>query len=187
MDWKVEPLSTQNMEDLFALFEENHYDHQKEWKSCYCRFYHSKCSMHEWMNKTAESNKKEAIEAINQQKMHGFLAYDDKRCIGWLNAGTILNYPRLHENITQTYLNAQVAVTICYVVSDDYRGKKVSSSLLDYAIATFKNTQFTTMLALPNDHTITEKNYRGFKQMYLNRGYKEEKITSDLSYLILKF
>ena len=43
------------------------------------------------------------------------------------------------------------------------------------------------MFALPNDLDVTEKNYRGFKQMYLNRGYKEEKITSDLSYFVLKF
>jgi len=186
MTYKVVPLSKDNKEDLFRLFEENSYVHQREWKSCYCRFYHTSCTMHHWMSKSAESNKTEAIEAIDAQKMHGFLAYDQDRCIGWLNAGSILSYPRIHKSIIPEYLNDRVALTICYVVADDFIGKKVASALLDTAIETLKTKEFEMMMAIPVENPINEKSYRGFKQMYLNRGYIEEKVTSELSYFILK-
>ena len=32
------------------------------------------------------------------------------------------------------------------------------------------------MMAIPVENPINEKSYRGFKQMYLNRGYIEEKV-----------
>lgn len=173
MNLRIESLTSSNQNDLFSLFETSHYEHAKSWKTCYCRFYHTSCSFEEWISRNKDTNKQEAISAIAKGEMQGFLAYDEDICIGWVNANSATKYDRLQEFIPESFRNDRCALTICYVIKEEYRGQKVASSLLDHAIRFFKEKGFHHMLSIPVENNVFEKMYRGPIRMYLNRGYEE--------------
>lgn len=171
MNIRIEPIQVSNQDDFFSLFEDNSFDHQKQWKTCFCRFYHSTCSFDEWIKRTGEDNKEEAKRSIAEGKMSGYLAFDGMKCIGWINVGPVHLYHRLLPYLEDQFKNNKTALVICFVIRDDYRGMKVASGLLDHAISKLKEKGYQELIALPRDADLQEKNYRGPKSMYLNRGF----------------
>jgi len=169
----IQSLSITNQQDLFSLFETSHYEHAKTWKTCYCQYYQNTCDFSTWMQRSGETNKDEAIAAIAKGEMQGFLAYENEICVGWLNANSMTSFKRLKDIIPFELWNEETALTICYVIKEEYRGQKVASQLLDHAIRFFRQRGFHQMLALPVEASVFEKMYRGSKQMYLHRGYIE--------------
>ena len=185
MNIKIERLNITNQNSLFSLFENSHYEHSPSWKTCYCRFYHTTCSMDEWITRSKDTNRNEAMKEIKSGKMQGFLAMDNDKCVGWVNAAPIINYPRLEKHLDSSFKNPKTALTICFVIDEEYRGLKISSMLLDTAIDFFKTNGYERMIALPVHSDVLEKMYRGIKQMYLNRGYVEISCENDLSVMSL--
>lgn len=186
MNLRIEKLSERNQFDFFRLFDIRQFVHQQEWKTCFCRYYHTDCAFEEWLNRTAEDNRLDAMRAIRDRRMSGLLAYVDHQCVGWLNVGCVLNYTRLFDQLESSLLDNKTALTICFVIHEDYRQKGIASALLDHAIELCRQEKYKRMIALPEDMEVRERNYRGFKQMYIKRGYKEHKSANRSPYLMLK-
>ena len=185
MDLEIVKLDEKNTDDFFQLFDARQFEHQDEWKACICRFYYTDCSYEDWMKRTSLINKDEAREEISQKRMTGLLAYENSQCIGWLNVGPILNYKRLLPHLEPNLLNDHTALAICYVIHEDHRKKGVASKLLDEAIKMLTDEGFSLLVALPHDSPVQERNYRGFKQMYLNRNFKEYNHSGQDNYFAL--
>ncbi len=186
MKYEIKKLSKETKHNFFSLFEDSQFAHQKSWKTCFCRFYHTDCSYEDWMKRSGLDNMKEADVEIDSDNMSGFLAFEGDLCVGWLNAGPVPFYKRLINDLLPEYVNDKTALTICYVIKEGYRERGIASLLLNQAIDYFRELGFTRMIALPTDNTVRERNYRGFTQMYLNRGYKEIISESGDRYLVLE-
>lgn len=185
MELRIEALSSLNKEAFFSLFEENSFHHQREWASCYCRFYHTTCSRDEWINRTGAFNKLEATQQIDQGLMKGFLAFDGDLCVGWLNSAPIALYHRLYPMIEDEFKKKKTALSICFVIRQSHRGLRVASSLLDYAIEFHRLAGMETLIAVPIEVSKQEMNYRGPKEMYLHRNYKETQAKDGMVYMVL--
>jgi len=185
MDIRITELNINNQSDFFSLFEVKQFAHQANWKTCFCRFYFTDGPFEEWMKRSGEDNRKEAEVEISRNNMNGLLAYDENLCVGWLNVGSVLRYKRLLKDILDEYKNDNTALSICFVIREEYRNKGIASALLDFAIDKFRKNGFKQMIALPRDVDIRERNYRGFSQMYLNRGYQEVLDAEGNQYLVL--
>jgi len=182
---RIEALSKQNKKDFFSLFSEDQFAHQRDWKSCFCRFYLTDCNFEEWLKRNGSDNRIEAEKEIDAGNMNGLLAFKDDLCIGWLNVGPVPVFKRLIDDIEAEYINEKTALSICFVIRESHRAKGIASLLLDEAIERYRRAGYVRMIALPRDSNTREKNYRGFSQMYVNRRYKE-RISSDGSrYFVL--
>ncbi len=173
MSFEIKSLSPKNQDDFFSLFEADNFGHSRAWGNCYCRYYQTSCSFEEWMNRSARFNREDAIKAIQAGDMWGFLAYEDNKCVGWLNASSIINYPRILADLPKKYHDSKIALTICFVIEESNRQKKVASRLLDHAIEYFFSQGYLAMISFPREMKLAEQNYRGFRKMYLDRGYTE--------------
>ncbi len=173
MSFEIYSLNSNNQEDFFSLFEADNFGHSRGWGNCFCRYYQTNCSFEDWMNRSALVNHEDASKAIKEGTMHGFLAYENNKCVGWLNASSILNYPRILVELPKKYHDSKIALTICFVIEESHRQKKVASRLLDHAIEHFFSNGYSAMISLPRNMKLVEQNYRGFKEMYQNRGYTE--------------
>ncbi|MGE0003116.1 MAG: N-acetyltransferase family protein [Candidatus Izemoplasmatales bacterium] len=167
----IVPLDSSRAQDFLSLFDVASFAHAEHWSGCYCRFYHTDCSMEEWTSRNREQNKEDAFRAISNNEMAGFLAYDGNKCVGWLNSGDVQNYPRIYPYVPEPIRAKKTALSICFVISKDYRNQGIASMLLDYAIGYAKEHGYEQMLALPFEAPITERMYRGLPSMYLKRGY----------------
>jgi GNAT superfamily N-acetyltransferase len=129
--------------------------------------------LEKWKNRLPLENKIEALDAMSKREMHGFLAYEDKRCIGWLNANDVETYVRLKNVLPAFVKDKKVALTICFVIDPQYRNQKVATSLLETAIRHYRDLGYDGMLAAPieADGDFALK-YRGTPGMYEKFGYE---------------
>lgn len=157
------------------------------WASCFCRFYHLTCPQQEWMARTLEQNRAEALEEIEAGHMRGYLAFDGDTCVGWCNASDVENLVRLREYTDELCHGKRVGCTICYVIHPDYRGQEIARKLLERAISDFRSAGYEAMLALPVEtQTAQQKRYRGTLHMYQQAGYEELQTIDQLHIMWLR-
>jgi GNAT superfamily N-acetyltransferase len=171
MTIRIEPLSAFNKLAFARLLEGADFGHAPEWKSCYCRFYHTDMAMPDWISRTMMDNKTASFEAIDAGQMKGYLAFEDDLPIGWVNANSLQSYPRLKKIASAYPVDAKIGLTICFVVHPDYRGQGIAGKLLDAAIEGFRQAGFDQVIALPFEDAVAARMYRGRLEMYRHRGY----------------
>ena len=152
------------------------FGHAPHWASCYCRYYHTDCPQGEWMERTADRNRAEAMEDIANGKMKGYLAFDGDQCIGWCNANNAREYVRLQEYAGHLLDGRKVGCVICFVIHPSYRGRGVARLLLKHAIADFREQGYDAVMALPYEvgaDADPQRLYRGTLGMYREYGFQE--------------
>ena len=85
----IKPLSPEIIDDYLSLFDNIVFSENPDWSKCYCYSYHFTGAKEEW---TKEKNRSSVIELIKEDKMRGYLAYDENKPIGWCNANNKNNY-----------------------------------------------------------------------------------------------
>ncbi|NLI53604.1 MAG: GNAT family N-acetyltransferase [Clostridiales bacterium] len=144
------------------------------WASCFCRYYHTVCPAEDWMARSLETNRSEALREIEAGRMRGYLAFEDGACVGWCNANDIANFPRIYPDVAEQCHGKRVGCTICFVIHPGHRGRGLARQLLARAIADFRSEGYDAMLALPFESPeAQERRYRGTLNMYLEAGYRE--------------
>lgn len=172
MEIRIEPLTENNMQDFFTLMESVDFQATPHWSTCFCRFYYTKCSMDEWKDRTGATNKQEVEHAVRNHEMHGFLAFVNERPIGWVNAADVRLLKRLDEVVKPYIIMKRYAATICFVIHNEFRGRKVATKLLEHAMLYYKSLGFDGMLAMPFDHPANvQMEYRGPFSIYQKFGY----------------
>lgn len=175
MNIVISPLRPDNKNDFAHLLEGAEFDHAPEWKSCFCRYYHTSCSFPEWIKRTAAENKTESLKEIDEGRMRGYLAYDGAKPVGWLNANGIDMFSRLASVKADLPQGLLIGITLCFVVDPKYRGQGIAGKLLDSAIEGFRASGMDAVVALPFVDLKEERMYRGRTEMYLRRGFRRMK------------
>ncbi len=180
--WEIEP------EVLTHFFEHIDYGHAPHWAGCYCRFYHTDVDFKQWQKRDPSVNRDEAIQSIRQKEIHGFLAFDQKKCIGWLNANDAKSFVRLKSVMYPWVFEKRIAMTICFVIDPQYRNQKVATRLLETAIRHYRDLGYDGMISAPMESKGTfDLNYRGTLPMYLKSGYTVIEQIDSLSICYLDF
>jgi len=173
MEITVKPL-TSDLKHVFVDYLGSlDFSYAPHWASCFCRYYYQDCPNHEWFQRTAQQNRQEALEAIDNGEMQGYLAFMEDQCIGWCNVSDIKHLPRLSSLADRYCQNLKVGCTICFVIHQDYRGQGVASRLLEQSINDYRNKGYDAMIAMPFDHPENpQQRYRGTVHMYERQGYQ---------------
>jgi len=172
MSIEIRPITPDLAEIFVGLFDRLDFEHQRAWKSCYCRYYYLDCTFDQWRERTGENNRADAIAAIKAGRMPGWIALEDGLCVGWVNAGESRTYPRLQKDLAAIVKDELVGLTICYVVDPAYRNHGLARRLLEAAIAGFRQAGYAAAIALPVDLPMPgERRYRGSLNMYQEAGY----------------
>jgi len=182
---EIKPLNEQNFKDFTDMIERSHYNHNPNWKGCYCHFYHNTLSFNDWMKQPAVDNKKASFDLMLKGDLFGFLLYREQKCIGWVNANDHHTYHRLRNEL-DIFNDKKTALTICYIIDQEFRNQGMARLLLDYAITYYQNKGYEQMVALPvlSKHD-RELHYRGSIHMYEERGYKHYQTFGDV-YVMIK-
>ena len=77
MPLEIKPLTPALAETFCDYLTHLDFTPTPHWASCFCRFYHTTCSQMEWMRRTAERNRAEALDEIAAGNMKGFLAFEN--------------------------------------------------------------------------------------------------------------
>ncbi len=105
--------------------------------------------------------------------MHGFLAYDDGRPVGWCNAAPRTSYPTLHWLMgAGPDIWERVGSIVCFVVASSHRNQGIASHLLGAACKKFSEEGLEFAEAYPvKKPPSAAYNFPGPLSMYLKAGF----------------
>jgi len=182
MNIKIKPLSKELIDDYLGFFDNIAFSDHKEWSFCYCCFYHfdDKEIKQIWddkkLNGTEEEGlRNEAKSFINENILHGYLAYEEDNVIGWCNCGNKKSYKRLNARNELWDVNddnRKILSIVCFMIAPNMRGKGVATELLEHICLNAKNEGFSMIEAYP----MKEKgnnfvHYHGPPGLYEKKGF----------------
>jgi len=175
MSFSIVPLKP-DMADIFANYLSNlDFTHAPNFATCFCRFYHIDCSDNEWMERTGDQNREESKAAIKDGSMKGYLAFDEDKCIGWLNANSVDSYQRLKDSLLPYTEDKKAGLAICFVIHPAYRNQGLATSLLEAAIKSFKDEGYEVIFGLStkNAEIPLVNQYSGTYSMFSKLGFED--------------
>jgi len=115
-----------------------------------------------------------AVEQLAEEKIFGYLAFDDDIPVGWCNAGDMKRYPVSHHQAIPDFARENVfeniLSVICFAIAPECRGKGVATALLERVISDAIAQGFTAVEGYVNtkyagkywDHTGPARLYEKF-------------------------
>jgi GNAT superfamily N-acetyltransferase len=160
------------LDDYLNFFDNIAFVDNSKWASCYCFFPQAPHETCIWKERTAEENRADVIINIINDKMNGFLAYDNNKPVGWCNAG-----PRVNMTITPDYDEPEadkIGAITCFIIAKEYRLKGVAHLLLKRACEVFKMQGFKYVEGYPmKDVEGDAHNHWGPMNLYVSEGFEE--------------
>src|SRR3989442_13366836 len=127
----VKELTSALRDDSLLFFDGVAFADNSDWSDCYCYLYH-------FANKGKSESRRQASSQITDDRIHGFLAYDNGKPVGWCNAAPRSSYPTLHWLMGPgPDKGERVGSIVCFVVASSHRGQGIASRLLNAASKKF--------------------------------------------------
>lgn len=78
-----------------------------------------------------ETLRKYAAEMLEQNMIHGYLAYDGDQSIGWCNASDIEDYVGFVPEFARNITCGKTMSIVCFEIAPEYRGMGIASAFIN--------------------------------------------------------
>ncbi len=165
-DIVVKELTPSLKDDFLLFFDHVAFADNPDWNDCYCSLYH-------FPNQGKAESRRVASSLVAEAKMHGFLAYDGGKPVGWCNAAPRTRYPALHWLMgSGPDVWERVGSIVCFVVASSHRNQGIASHLLNAACKKFSQEGLEFAEAYPvKKPESAAYNFPGPLSMYLKAGF----------------
>ena len=181
MDIKIQELNPNMALKYIDFFEHRAFCDGNINKGCYCVWHHW-TEKHEYersqrpIEERPFCKRNYAIELIEQNKLHGFVACDENEIVGFCNADLKDNYFRFdRENNSNSWIgideNDKVLALVCFTIAPNYRGKGIAKKLLKYACEYAKKNGYDYIESYPSDGEFNPNNCCGNRSMYESQDF----------------
>ncbi|HZY46428.1 MAG TPA: GNAT family N-acetyltransferase [Candidatus Bathyarchaeia archaeon] len=162
----VKELTPSLRDDFLFFFDNIAFANNPDWSDCYCSLYH-------FANKGRAESRREASRQVEENKIHGFLAYENGKPIGWCNAANRNNYPALHFLMGPGPDKwERIGSIVCFVIGSSHRNRGVASRLLNAACEKFSKDKLEFAEAYPVKKPPSSAwDFPGPLSMYLKNGF----------------
>jgi GNAT superfamily N-acetyltransferase len=165
-DLVVRELTPSLRDDFLYFFDHVAFADNPDWSDCYCSLYH-------FQNKGKAESRSQASSHVEENKIHGFLAYDNGKPVGWCNAANRNSYPALHWLMGPGPDKwEKVGSIVCFVIGSTHRSRGVASHLLNAACNKFSKDGLEYAEAYPvKKPESAAYNFPGPLSMYQKAGF----------------
>ena len=162
----VKELTPSLRDDFLLFFDSVAFADNPDWSDCYCSLYH-------FPNQGKAESRRSASSLVAEAKIHGFLAYESGKPVGWCNAARRTSYPALHWLMGSGPDKAErVGSIVCFVVASSHRNQGIASHLLNAACKKFSQEGLEFAEAYPvKESKSAAYNFPGPLSMYLKNGF----------------
>lgn len=177
----IRALTPELVRDYLAFFDHTAFADNPKWQYCYCNFLHHDHTNGPPFKETAPEANRTAVEKrICTRQMHGYLAFDGERAIGWCHASPRATFPALADEPDPDGVAARTGSIVCFVIAKDYRRKGLARRLLETACTGFTAQGFEFAEAYPREGLSGDgENHFGPLSMYLHAGFAPLRTDSD--------
>ena len=118
--------------------------------------------------------RKYAVEMLNNNKIHGYLAYDGNLSIGWCNAADMESYAGFVPDFARNNTCGKTVSIVCFEIAPEYRGMGIASAFIDRVCNDAKSKGY---VAVEGYAKISDKrddfDYQGPVRLYQKAGFVE--------------
>lgn len=170
----IKPLNKEIKEDYLFFFDHMMFDENPDRLKCYCYDYHF---LGDVETCTREESRSSVIELINENKLTGYLAFENDKPIGWCNANNRSNYQRLLRDYDYVdNPDDKVVSIVCFLIHPSYRRQGIAQQLLEQIIEDHSNTDIDYFEAYPKKEASScEGNFKGPLKLYKKYGFEVHK------------
>ena len=163
----VKELTPSLRDDFLLFFDTVAFADNPDWSDCYCSAYHFT------NNKGKAESRREASSLVEEDRMHGFLAYDNGKPVGWCNAAPRGSYPGVQWLMGPgPDKGERVGSIVCFVIASTHRKQGVASQLLNAACNKFSQKRLEFAEAYPVKKAQSAAwDFPGPLSMYLKNGF----------------
>ena len=183
MNLNIKPLTTDLIADYLEFFDNRVFSDGNPCGPCYCNAAvmdnTTLCQMEsEFGGDIRGTIRRYAVKQLNKGQIHGYLAYDGGKPIGWCNAGDmgiyLMNkFDFIPEFARQSKCGKTISV-VCFAIAPEYRGMGVATALLERVVSDAKEQGFAAV----EGYAKVQKNrvyydYNGPVRLYEKAGFTE--------------
>ncbi len=171
MNIEIRPLTKDLKEDYLLFFDKMTFKENPDRLKCYCYDYHFTGDVETC---TREESRSAVIDLINENKLRGYLVFDNDKPIGWCNANNRLNYQRLLKDYDYIDNPDDKACSIvCFLIHPDYRRQGIAQKILERIIEDYSGKDFDYLEAYPKKSGLScEGNFKGPLELYKKYDFK---------------
>lgn len=138
MDIKIRKLTPELAEEYVHFFDVTPHDANIDENKCYCLTWRSDDSYisnpNHWFP-TREERREHAIQFVKDGSIEGYLAYCDKKIVGWCNTNANcrngIDYLRSYWPIEEYSADIKVKSIFCFVIAPEVQRMGVATKLLE--------------------------------------------------------
>jgi len=175
---RIERLTFRLRDDFLRFFDGLRSDAGCDAANCYCHYFHVATAI-PWDTLNGAANRTAMSARIDAGEMDGFLAYDDDRVVGWLNAQPYHKLSHLWSRLVITTLECDVpaheaAAIVCFVTDSPCQQHNIYRALLDGALISLRDRGIRIVDAFPrafDEGSAAAHPDRGTLPLFLAAGF----------------
>ena len=180
MDVVIHRLTPELLQDYLHFFETDAHSDNPNEELCYCVGWCNAVHHTDMGFRFSEKRREAAIDCINNNLIQGYLAYIDKRVVGWCNANTKSNclncdgWLRFKTAVATGEFDADTKVKsiYCFAIAPDMKRHSIATKLLQCICKDATDEGFSFVEAYPEQRFVdTFSAMGGPLQMYIRNGF----------------
>ena len=118
--------------------------------------------------------RKYAEEMLNENKIHGYLAYDGDLSVGWCNASDKESYDGFVPDFARENSCGKTISIVCFEIAPGYRGRGIASAFIERVCSDAKNIGYAAVEGYAVISDIrNDFDYQGPVRLYQKAGFTE--------------
>lgn len=174
MKFNIQPLTKDLKEDYLYFFDNIVFEENPDRSSCYCCDYHFLGAVETC---TRDVSRPFVANLIDENKLTGYLVYENDKPIGWCNVNDRSNYQRLLRDFDLVDKpEDKVCSIVCFLIHPDYRRQGIAYQIIQKIIADYTSKDYDYVEAYPRKGELSsEGNFKGPLELYKRFYFKMNK------------
>ena len=176
----IKPLTAESTADYLDFFDNRSFTDNNPNGPCYCTSPNQdEDSIQQMVGEfkiygVKDTLRKYAVELLNHNKIHGYLAYDGNLSVGWCNAADIESYAGFVPDFARKNTCGKTVSIVCFEIAPEYRGRGIASAFIDRVCNDAKSKGYA---AVEGYAKVSDKrddfDYQGPVRLYQKAGFVE--------------
>ena len=125
-------------------------------------------------NGVKETVRKYAVKMLDENKIQGYLAFDQDISIGWCNAADIGSYDGFVPAFARELICGKTVSIVCFEIAPAYRGIGIASAFIDRVCADAKEKGYAAVEGYAQIYEgRNDFDYHGPLRLYRKAGFSE--------------
>ncbi|MBQ8574877.1 MAG: GNAT family N-acetyltransferase [Clostridia bacterium] len=176
----IKPLTSELNEDYLDFFDNRAFTDDNPNGPCYCTSPNQdEKTIKQMVRKfkifgIKKTLRKYAIKMLNENKIQGYLAFDEDLSIGWCNAADIESYAGFVPAFARENACGKTISIVCFEIAPEYRGMGIASAFIDRVCKDAKTKGYVAVEGYAKLSKESDAfDFQGPIQLYQKSGFVE--------------